>query len=267
MGRQWLAAALFGFVAVAPAAAADDPLAMARQLYNNRQFLAAVNAAELARRTPMHADAADLVAARAYLERYRESSASDDLTNARERLRRIDPQRVSPRERTEYLVGLGEALYFDGGYGAAAAQFDSVLRGPELLSGPARERVLEWWANAVDHDARPRPEMDRQAVYQRLRSRLEDDLAVHPSSAVASYWLIASARAQGDLQAAMDAAEAAWVRSALAADGGAALRVDVDRVVTLAIIPERARASSQSPDSLKLKWEEFKKKWEKSPTP
>ena len=63
---------------------------------------------------PARADAADLVAARAYLERFRASAAPDDLVNARERLRRIDPQKFPPRERTEYIVGLGEALFFDG---------------------------------------------------------------------------------------------------------------------------------------------------------
>src|ERR671939_692890 len=78
------------------ASAADDPLSRARVLYNQKQFEAAVNAAEQARLMPARADAADLVAARAYLERYRQSAASDDLTNARERLRRLDPQRFAP---------------------------------------------------------------------------------------------------------------------------------------------------------------------------
>src|SRR3954452_10297968 len=105
---------------------ADDPLARARFLYNQKQFEAAVTAAEQARLTPSHADAADLVAARAYLERFRTSSASDDLTNARDRLRRIDPQRFAARERMEYVIGLGEALYLDGAFGAAATVFDSV---------------------------------------------------------------------------------------------------------------------------------------------
>ena len=58
--------------AVRPAFA-DDPLARARALYNQQQFEAAVTAAEEARVTPARADAADLVAARAYLERYRAS--------------------------------------------------------------------------------------------------------------------------------------------------------------------------------------------------
>src|SRR3954471_2522225 len=125
--RRVATALMLLFMAARPSFA-DDPLARARALYNQKQFEAAVTAAEQARATPAHADAADLVAARAYLERYRASLASNDLTNARDRLRRIDPQRFQPRERMEYVVGLGETLYFDDAYGAAAKVFDSVLQ-------------------------------------------------------------------------------------------------------------------------------------------
>src|SRR5262249_13052458 len=190
-----LLAAVFSAMAIS-VSAADDPLAKARQLYNDRNFVAAVNAAEQARLLPAYADAADLIAARAYLERFRDSGASDDLTNARDRLRRLNPDKFIPRERTEYIVGLGETLYLDGAYGAAANVFDSVLHSPELMTGAAREHVLDWWATALDRDARPRPDIDRQAVYQRMRTRLEEELALHPGSGAASYWLAAAARAQ-----------------------------------------------------------------------
>src|SRR5690242_13205429 len=113
-----LACVLYATGLAATTSAADDPLARARQLYNQQEYEAAVNAAEQARLVPARADAADLVAARAYLERYRSSEASDDLTNARIRLRRLDPTRFESRERVEYLVGLGEALYFEDAYGA-----------------------------------------------------------------------------------------------------------------------------------------------------
>src|SRR5688500_1098014 len=72
----------------------SDPLNDARAQYNQRNCDAAIRAAEEARAVPARADSADLIAARAYLERFRESAASDDLTNGRERLRRIDPQRL-----------------------------------------------------------------------------------------------------------------------------------------------------------------------------
>ena len=159
-------------LSAAPALAADDPLARARLLYNQRQFDEAVSAAEQARQLPAHADLADLVAARAYLERFRESAATDDLANARDRLRRLDPARFPPRERAEYIVGLGEALFFDDSYGAAAAVFDSVLLSGESMASEARERVLDWWATSVDREAKPRPEIERQSVYQRIRTRM-----------------------------------------------------------------------------------------------
>jgi hypothetical protein len=259
---------LFGLVVLmltaAPAvSAADDPLSRARVLYNQKQFEAAVNAAEQARLTPSRADAADLVAARAYLERFRQSAATDDLTNARERLRRLDPIKFQPRERLEYIVGLGETLFFDQAYGAAAAVFDSVLKSGELMTGDSRDRVLDWWADAVERDVRARPEMERRGVYQRIRNRMEDELALHQSSTTAAYWLAAAARGQGDLQAAWDAAQAAWVRSPLASDKGAALRADVDRLVLHAIIPDRARVISQTPQSMVAEWERFKERWKR----
>src|SRR5439155_6285717 len=99
---------------VPPASAADNPLARARTLYNQHQFEAAVTAAEQARLSPAHADAADLVAARAYLERFRASAATDDLTNARERLRCLDPRRLAVGERAAYVGGPGEARFLDG---------------------------------------------------------------------------------------------------------------------------------------------------------
>ncbi len=248
---------------VAPALAADDPLSRARVLYNQGQFEAAVNAAELARLVPAHADSADLVAARAYLERYRVSAMSDDLTNARERLRRLDPQRLAPRERVEYIVGLGEALYLDQSYGAASAVFDSVLQTGELTTPGSRERVLDWWADSQERDGRGRPEMDRRAVYQRIRERMEQELASHSGSGTAAYWLAAAARGQGDIQAAWDAAQAAWVRSPLTTDKGIALREDLDRLVLRAIIPDRAKVSAQSPESLRAQWEQFKERWKR----
>jgi len=241
--------------------AADDPLTRARLLYNQRQFRAAVSAAEQARLIPAHADLADLVAARAYLERFRESSASEDLTNARERLRRLDPARFPPRERVEYIVGLGEALFLDGAFGAAEAVFDSVLLGGEVMSTEARERVLDWWATAVDREAKPRSDIERQAIYQRIRTRMRDEIAVHPTNGTAAYWLAASAQAQGDLQAAWDAAQAGWVRAPMAPDRGVVLRADLDQLVLRAIVPDRAKVLGQPAEQLRAQWEQFKERW------
>lgn len=261
--RSALPSLLFVLLAGASGYAADtpEPLTQARELYNQRDYVGAIAAAERARQTPAAADRADLIAARAYLERYRASGVGDDLTSARDRLRRLNPKPFDARERTEYLVGLGEALYFEESYGAAAGVFESVLDDGGSLSEDARERVLDWWAIAVDRDAWARPEAGRQRAYERIRSRMYAEVTARPGSAPAGYWLAAAARSQGDLQAAWDAAQAGWVRASLALDRGAALRAELDQLMLIAIVPERARALAQSPDNLRLDWEQFKERW------
>lgn len=265
MRRRLIRVALAAVVVVAggltsTASAADDPLARARQLYNDRRFEAAVLAAEEAR-TPERGDAVDLIAARSFLERFRESASQTDLTNARERLRRLNPERLNHSERIEYLVGLGEHLYLEGSAGAAANVFDSVLTSTHALTVAARERVLDWWASAVDNDARPRTELDRHPIYERILVRMRDELAQHPGSAVAPYWLAAAASGLGDHQAAWDAALAGWVRAPLTEDRGVALRGELDRLVQRMIVPQRARSLAQPPDSVLQDWSDFKVKW------
>jgi len=248
---------------VASAADSKDPLVRARLLYNQRLFEAAISSADEARRKPERADSADLIAARAFLERYRESAAAEDLTSARDRLRRIDPERLGARERTELVIGLGEALFFDDSAGAAAGVFESVLSGSGPLDADSRERVLDWWASALDRDARQGVESERSGTYQRIRDRMLAELGTNPSSATALYWLSAAASGQGDHQAAWDAARAGWVRAPLASDHGAMLRGDLDRLVQRVIIPERARALAQTTETLETEWESFKEKWSK----
>src|SRR5260370_37365842 len=149
-------------------------------MYNDRQFDAAVAAAEEGRHVPERADSADLIAARAYLERFRASAVRDDLTRARERLSRINPGRLNARERTELIIGLGETLFFDDSSGAAAGVFESVLAGGDHLAADARERVLDWWASALDRDARPPSDFERQAVDQKIRHREEVAIRANP---------------------------------------------------------------------------------------
>ena len=92
---------------------------------------------------------------------------------------------------------------------------------------------------------------------------MREEIAARPSNGTAAYWLAASAQAQGDLQAAWDAAQAAWVRAPLASDRGAALRADLDRLVLRAIVPDRAKILGQPADGLRAQWEEFKERWKK----
>jgi hypothetical protein len=98
-------------------------------------------------------------------------------------------------------------------------------------------------------------------VYRAIRDRMQIELGANSSSATASYWLSASAWGLGDHQTAWDAAQAGWVRAAMASDRGAALRGDLDRLVLRAIIPDRARALAQSPEVIEQEWSSFKERW------
>ena len=259
----WLLLPLL-IAAVVPAPAADepqDPLTRARVLYNQRDFDEAIVAAEEAYEVPGQTDAADLVAARAYLERYRASAASDDLARARERLRRINPERFGVRERVELSIGLGTALYFEGSPVAAAGVFDAVLENGNDLERVSREGILDWWASSLDRDARSRPDSERQGVYKKLADRMHVEIGANPDSTVAAYWLAAAAAGQGDWEAAWDAAQAAWVRAPLMSDHGVVLRADVDSLIRHTIVPGRAKARTEPPDILLAEWESFKEKW------
>jgi tetratricopeptide (TPR) repeat protein len=247
------------------AGAADDrdPLTKARSLYNLGEYEAAIAAADQARQAPARRDSADLVSARALLERYRIEAEADDLAAARSRLSRVDPTSFGPRERIEYVVGLGETLYLENAFGAAAALFDSVLTSDAPLPAEEHERVLDWWASALDRDAASRTELERRGVYEQIRSRMREEIGTSPTSAAASYWLSMAARGEGDLQGAWDAAEAGWVRAPMASDRGALLRSDIDDLVLRALVPERSRSLGQPPETLRQEWERFKERWAK----
>jgi len=49
----------------------------------------------------------------------------------------------------------------------------------------------------------------------------------------------------------------------LTIDRGATLRADLDRLVLRAIVPDRAKATAQSPESLRIQWEQFKERWQR----
>ena len=261
--RAWCLALAWCLAGAGLGAQPRDPLERARVLYNQREFTAALAAAEEAARAPARTDSANLIAARAYLERYRESAASEDLTNARDHLRALSTEGFSPTERVEYVIGLGEALFFDGAPGAAATIFGAVLAGPDLLPPVARDGLLDWWASAIDRDARRQPDIERRAMYQKVLERMEIEVGGNPASAAASYWLAAGAWGRGDLPAAWDAALAAWVRSALTLDEHADLRGDIDRLMRRGIIPDRAKATAQPADVLRTEWDRFKERWTK----
>lgn len=246
---------------LADAADQQGALSRARVLYNQGQFDAALVAADEAAKNADDLASAELIAARTLLERSRVNESAEDLDAARIRLRRLDPSAFTPLERVEYLVGLGQTLFFEQSAGAAAVIFESVLLGQEYLQPTARERVLDWWAIALDQEAKRRPGIERQGIYQHLRDRMADELSVRPGNAAAAYWLAAAARGQGDLQAAWDAVLAAWVRAVMTGDRAQKLREDLEDLMQKAIIPERARMIAQPREALAGEWDTFKARW------
>lgn len=260
---RFLGTLLLVLVASIAKAAPNDEhdLASARRFYNTREYEAAIEAANTARQTPEHVDSADLIAARAYLERFRASGSLEHLVSGRERLSRVNPHRLGALERFEWVIGIGEALYFEEAPGAAANVFESVLADGYLLGLDARDRVLDWWGSAMDAFGRPRPDLERQGIYQRVRDRMREELVVNPTSAAAPYWLAAAAAGQGDWRAAWDAVLAGWVRAPLTTDHGAALRGDLDRLTRRAIVPERAKLLARPAEDLLAEWEAFKQRW------
>ena len=265
--------ALACLLAALPAAAWAEPqqidaVTRARQLYNQQQYDAAIAAAEKAGTTPATADAARLVLARARLERFRQSADSRDLELARDALREIRPDALSPRDRVEFLVGLGEALYLDNLYGPAAELFQSALQQAGLESTTFRDRVLDWWATAVDREAQAGPGDNRELRYATLLDRVESELSRDPQSAAATYWMSAAARGAGELDRAWDTAIAGWVRAGLTRDRGVSLRTDLDRLVIEGIIPERARmlATAEADrarlvSEMQAQWTAIKQRW------
>ena len=251
----WLGAATQG-------AAAEPPeLAKARTLYNAGSYDEAIAAASEVRSTEW-LPAAQLVIARSHLDRYRRSSQPDDLVAGRRALAAAAGAPLTPRDRVDLLVGLGQSLYFSDEYGAAAGVFDNALAQGFLLNRHDRLLLLDWWATAEDRAAQAHVN-DRQSRFERLRRRMEEELRRDAENPSANYWLVVGARGSGDVQGAWDAAVAAWVRSTFFRDGADTLRADLDRVVTQAIIPERSRLQkdADSGRALRDQWESIKEQW------
>ena len=252
-------------LATAPVFAADA-LTEARRLYNLGQFDAAERAAREAARVPTTVDAARVVLGRVLLERYRRQPIPADLSGAITAFANIDTRRLEPRDRVELSIGLAEALYLEDRFGAAAAFFASVLDASHALGETAHERVLDWWATSIDRQAQLRPQAERAELYGRVSKRMSEEISLDAGSSAAGYWLAAAARGVGDSERALNEATAAWARAALAADGGVALRADLDRLVVQGILPDRAarltmRDHTQALAGMVGEWEAFKSSW------
>jgi hypothetical protein len=257
---------LLAVLGVRPAAAEHPSLAQARALYNAARYEAAISAASTARADPASADAASLVIARSHLERHRMLAEAVELTAARIALGAVRPTALSPRDRVDLLIGLGQALYQGETFGAAAELFDTALSQPVVLPDRDRMQLLDWWATAVDREAQSLPPDRRTALLTQVTERMELEVRVDPGSEPANYWLAVSARGSGDLERAWHAAIAGWIRASLKPESAKTLRNDLDRLVTQAVIPERARAhpareQGEALTAFRAEWDAIKNQW------
>jgi hypothetical protein len=261
-------------VTASVAGAQPSPLAHARQLYNDRQYDAAIAAATEALKIPALADPAGVVLARAYLDRFDGTAVPDDLVSAREALKRVDTSKLVARDGVELVIALGKSLYLDEQFGASAELFEIAIGRANLLVPGAKDLLLEWWAGALDRQAQLGPESERRPLYERILHRAEDELRADDTSAVAWFWLVAASRGADQLERAWSAAAAGWVRAPALGPRGATLRDDLDRLVTQVIVPERARELASGATGvpadprpamsiLQGQWEELKRKWGK----
>jgi len=247
-----------------PGVAAPDPLVTARRLYNEGKLDAALAAARQAAANPATASSARLVMGRIYLEQYRLSTNGAELESARTELRAVEARALDQRERIELQVGVAALLFYEEHFGAAAELLEPLVESSATLAPDAHERALDWWATALERQAQL--STDRLAAFMRISGRMAQELRRDPSSAPANYWLAAAARASGDLDRAMAAASAGWIRAGMIGERGAALRADLDRLVNEAIIPDKAarlpqRDRRQAVTTLSADWEDFKKIW------
>ena len=254
------------FASVSSVFAQRADLAKARTFYNQREFDAAIEAAIVAQKTPGTADAATVVLARAHLERYRERANPEDLSAARTALGTVRVSNLDPRDNVDFLMALGEALFFEDDYGAAATLFESGIESAILQGPQTAESMLEWWGSAMERHADALEKEPRLVSFARLRDRMSRELARNPGSAAAAYWFVVGTRGAGEPIEAWEAAIAGWVRARLAGPLSAKLRADLDKLVIEGIIPDRVRSVSpdrrtQTESDLKGEWAVVKERW------
>lgn len=264
--RPAIAAALMILICSAPALAQRAELARARSAYNQQQFDEAIAAALTAQKVGATADAATVVLARSYLERYRLRANPADLAAARAQLGTVRVSNLDSRDHVDFMIALGEALFFEDDFGAAAAIFESGIDLALAQGASTGEAMLDWWGSAVERQAELLERDQRAVVFGRMRDRMTRELARNPASAAAAYWSVVAARGAGDALGAWNAAIAAWVRGRLAGSRSAQLRADLDKLVLEGIIPDRIRAlpqerRGQAESDLRTEWAILKERW------
>lgn len=261
-----LALVLLSALAASAQRADRADLARARTAYNQRQFDVAIEAAGAAQKVQSTADAAAVVLARAHLERYRERANPDDLSAARVALGTVRVSNLDARDNIDYLMALGEALFFEDDYGAAATLFESGIDAAVAQSPQTGEAMLEWWGSAVERHADALTRDARRPAFQRLRERMSKELSRNPGSAAAAYFLVVAIRGTDQPVDAWEAAIAGWVRARMAGARSASLRADLDKLMLEGIIPDRVRAvapdkRAQTEAELRGEWTVVKERW------
>ena len=261
----WLAVVAM-LCSAGPALAQRAELAKARAAYNQQRFDDAIAAALTAQKVGVTADAATVVLCRAYLERYRQRANPADLAAARAQLGTVRVSNLDSRDHVDFMMALGEALFFEDDFGAAAAMFESGIESALAQGAATGESMLDWWGSAVERQAESLEREQRTVVFGRMRDRMTRELARNPASAAAAYWSVVAARGAGDALGAWDGAIAAWVRARMAGNRSAQLRADLDKLVLEGIIPDRVRAlpqerRGQAESDLRTEWAILKERW------
>ena len=100
----------------------------------------------------------------------------------------------------------------------------SLLTSPGDLTPEARERVLDWWASALDREARPRPDIERQAVLSPAHRRRWAPSWGRDSDGASASSSSRRARSGSVTPSGVGAAIAGWSRAARPPIRAAALR-------------------------------------------
>ena len=246
---------------------AQDGVDEARGLYNAGRFDDAIAEARSVSQQS-RANAAAVILARAQLERFRLVGDRSDLDAARTLLRDLDARDLSATERVDWELGVATALYLQGDFGPAAEILDRLLRA-DMVGADDRDRLVDWWASAIDQTARGLDVERRTHVYGRVLDRLESERARNPESSATTYWLVAAARGAGDVERAWALGVAGWI---LAGGANGVLRTDLDRLVLQGVIPDLAALRTTRPHSdditiwtmaqMASDWESMKSSWD-----
>ena len=95
----------------------------------------------MAQQTPATMDAAAVVLALAHLERYRERADPADLSAARTALGTVRVTNLDARDHIDFQLALGEALFFEDDYGAAALLFESPKEEADAVAAIVKQKM------------------------------------------------------------------------------------------------------------------------------